>query len=121
MKFATGEAVSEIQVEDYNKIIQFVLLNIHAPFAYQLVEKVGDFITENPHLFTIEQRNQALRSLMSAQYKSKSEGPAKNVSPSLIHSLKRTLNLQDNPSIELTYSPSDSSYTLHLLPSSTHL
>lgn len=121
LKLASGQAFSQLQADDYNTIVKFLIANIHAPLASQVVQKIGDYVTANPHYFNTEQRNLVLRSVLTANYRAKVSEPEKQTPEDIRRSLKSALYLSDRPDIDIVNSAVDNSYTLILKDSQTRL
>lgn len=121
VKLTTGEAHSQLQAEDYNKIVQFLITHIDLPLASQVVQRIGDYVSANPHRFTIEQRNILFHSVVAARYKSGKGESVKQTPEDIRQSIMTGLNLPDKSSVHLGKSAVDDSYTIFFKDSKTRL
>lgn len=120
-KLITGEAQSYLNKDDYNKIVNFACQHIAAPFATHLIQQVGDYVSANLQLFSLEERNTILRSLMAVNYSSRVNTLATQQEEDGSKAVRRELNVNDRADIDLARSPIDCSYSLLMKDCNTRL
>lgn len=121
VKLTTGEAHTQLEGDDYLRIVEFVKTFKEAPQASQVVQRVGDYVTANPNRFMIEEREEILHSMTEARYKFRVGESIKQTPEDIRQSIRTGFNLTSRPDIDLGNSVVDDSYTLFLKKSKTKM
>jgi hypothetical protein len=120
-KLATGEAFSELSSDDFVRLTTSLKSNPNSPLTPQVLQRLDDYVTNNPSQFSIEERNKILRSIGSTKFKNNISTPVKQTPADVKNAIKFGMGVKETKEIDLNFSPVENCYSLYFTGSQTRV
>jgi hypothetical protein len=120
-KLATGEAFSELSSDDYVRLTSSLRVNPNSPLTPQVLQRVDDYVTNNPSQFTIDERNNILRSIASTKFKKNISTPVRQTPADVKNAIRFGMGVKETKEIDLNFSPVENCYSLFFAGNQTRL